>query len=158
MIVFRWFAHFAPFGNFSEICDIICNNVYPVDLDILKTNDNDSSSTFLDLDIFIQDGRFQTRLYDKRRDFSFKVVTFPNLRSNIPVKQSYGIFVGEIYRICRSCSYLEDFIKEVKMLIKKLVHQNFDINALRNKLRLFLVSKPSCLFKYWHNFSLREFF
>ena len=43
-----------------------------------------------------------SKLYDKIRDFVFKVTTFPNLRSNIPNKTSYGNFIGEIFRIRKS--------------------------------------------------------
>ena len=42
------------------------------------------SCTFLDLDIIVKNNRFITRLYDKGRDFSFKVVSPPNMKSNIP--------------------------------------------------------------------------
>ena len=38
-----------------------------------------------------------SKLYDKRRDFVFKVIIFPNLRSNIPNKTPYGTFIGEIF-------------------------------------------------------------
>ena len=43
------------------------------------------SCTFLDLDIIVENNRFITRLHDKRRDFSFKVVSLPNMKSNIPM-------------------------------------------------------------------------
>ena len=52
--------------------------------------------TFLDLDIIVENNRFITRLYDKRRDFSFKVVSLPNMKSNIPTAPTYGIFTGEL--------------------------------------------------------------
>ena len=58
------------------------------------TNRCNSNNTLLDLDIVIDYGRFVSKLYDKRRDFGFKVIIFPNLRSNIPTKTSYGIFIG----------------------------------------------------------------
>ena len=81
--------------NISEdIVNIICNDIYPDDLDIVATNTSNKSTTFLDLNIDIENGKFGTKLYDKRRDFNFKVVTLPNLRSNIPKKPSYGIFKG----------------------------------------------------------------
>ena len=59
----------------------------------------DVNTTFLDLDIHIDNGKFCTKLYDKRRDFNFKVVSLPNLKSNVPKQPSYGIFKGEVYRI-----------------------------------------------------------
>ena len=85
-----------------------------------------------------------SKLYDKRRDFVFKVITFPNLRSNIPNKTSYGTFIGEIFRIRKS-------------LVNKLINQKFNKNLLYSCLNKFLNSKPACLSKYWHCFSVSEF-
>ena len=69
------------------------------------TNDDNKSTTFLDLDISINNKLFDTKLNDKRRDFKLQVVSLSNLiRSNIPMKQAYGIFKGEIFRICKSSS------------------------------------------------------
>ena len=84
------------------MCQIICNDIYPDELDIISRNICNLNTTYLDLDIVIQDGRFVSKIYDNRRDFVFEVVTFPNLRSNIPNKTSYGTFIGEIFRICKS--------------------------------------------------------
>ena len=84
----------------SSICESICYDIYPDELDIVPTNTSFSNTTFLDLDISVIDGEFISKLYDKRRDFGFKVITFPKLRSNIPNKTSYGTFIGELYRTC----------------------------------------------------------
>ena len=101
--------------------------------------------------------KYCTKLYDKRRDFNFKVVTFPNLRSNIPNDPSYGVFIGELHRICKSSSDLMDFIAEVKLLVAKLIHQNFKKSILYNRLSRFLKSRPACLFKYWANLKVSDF-
>ena len=64
---------------------VICEEIYPTDLDIIDTNPTDTiESTFLDMQINVSNGTFHTKVYDKRRDFSFNVVSFPNLRSNVP--------------------------------------------------------------------------
>ena len=63
-----------------KLCDIITKEIYPEDLSIVATNDSKLNTTFLDLD----NNMFICKLYDKRRDFPFKVVTFPNLKSNVP--------------------------------------------------------------------------
>ena len=141
----------------QEVCDIICNDIYPEELDIVPTNQNRFNTTFLDLNISIVNGAFKCKLYDKRRDFSFKVVTFPNLRSNIPNKTSYGTFIGELFRICKSSSDYLDFISDVKILIGKLVNQKFNRALLYSSLNRFLRSKPACISKYWHNFNVSEF-
>ena len=134
----------------DSMCQIICNDIYPDELDIISTNICNLNTTFLDLDITIEDGRFVSKLYDKRRDFVFKVITFPNLRSNIPNKTSYGTFIGEIFRICKSSTKYIDFVNDVKLLVNKLINQKFNKNLLYSCLNKFLNSKPACLSKYWH--------
>ena len=129
----------------DSMCQIICNDIYPDELDIISTNICNLNTTFLDLDIIIEDGRFVSKLYDKRRDFVFKVITFPNLRSNIPNKTSYGTFIGEIFRICKSSTKYIDFVNDVKLLVNKLINQKFNKNLLYSCLNKFLNSKPACL-------------
>ena len=114
----------------DSMCQIICNDIYPDELDIISTNICNLNTTFLDLDIIIEDGRFVSKLYDKRRDFVFKVITFPNLRSNIPNKTSYGTFIGEIFRICKSSTKYIDFVNDVKLLVNKLINQKFNKNFI----------------------------
>ena len=86
----------------EEICRIVCKEIYPEELSIERTNTDLMRSSFLDLDIFVRSEGFLKKLYDKRQDFSFNVVTFANLSSNIPNSQAYGSFTGELYRICKS--------------------------------------------------------
>ena len=141
----------------DNICKIICNDIYPDELDIIMTNQCNSNTTFLDLDIVIDNGRFVSKLYDKRRDFGFKVITFPNLRSNIPNKTSYGTFIGELYRICKSSTKYNDFVDDVKLLINKLISQKFEKKYLYSCLRKFLICKPACLSRYWYSFNVSDF-
>ena len=141
----------------DRVSDIICNEIYPKELQILQTNSCDQSSTFLDVEIFCKNGLFETKLYDKRRDFSFKVITLPNLKSVVPIKQSYGIFTGELFRICMSSSKPEYFIDEAKKLIIKLSSQNYNKSLLLKYLSKFLKSKPACLNKFWANLQVGIF-
>ena len=60
----------------QEICRIICNDIYPEELSLECTNDSSNRSSFLDLDILVKKEGFATKLYDKRRDFSFNVVIY----------------------------------------------------------------------------------
>jgi hypothetical protein len=140
-----------------SLCNIIINEIYPKELTIVATNDCKSRTTFLDLDINIDNNMFVCKLYDKRRDFDFKVVTFPNLRSNIPNKSSYGTFIGELYRICKSSSNHLDFVADVKVLIVKLINQKFERSKLYRALNNFIRARPACISKYWHVFSVSDF-
>jgi hypothetical protein len=40
---------------------------------------------------FDDSSQLSTTIYDKRDDFSFKIINFPNMCSNIPVSPAYGI-------------------------------------------------------------------
>ena len=113
-------------------------------------------SSFLDLDIFVNREGFVTKLYDKRRDFSFNVVTFANLKSKIPDSQAYGSFIGELYRICKSSTNFIDFKDELNTLVTKLVNQNFKINKIKHRICNFIKSKPACLHKYYRNINLND--
>ena len=79
-------------------------------------------------------------IYNKRRDFSFNVVTFANLSSNIPDSQAYGSFTGELYRIFKSSTKLTDFKDEIKMLVIKLKNQNLKYNELKRRISSFIRS------------------
>ena len=138
-------------------CDIICKYIYPDELDIIPTNSLNTSTNFSDLKISKVDRRFISKLHDKRRDFGFKVITFPTLQSNIPNKTSYGTLIGELYRICKCSTRKIDFVNDVKLLINKLINQKFDKSLLYSCLNKFLRSKPACLSKYWHCFNVSEF-
>jgi hypothetical protein len=48
-----------------------------------------SSASFLDLYLEFHDsGQLSTKIYDKREDFNFKIINFPNMCSNIPASNS----------------------------------------------------------------------
>ena len=67
----------------NKLENIICNDIYPQELDIVKMNSNSQCCTFLDLDIFIANKKFNTKLYDKRRDFKFNIVMSHSLTLNL---------------------------------------------------------------------------
>ena len=59
--------------------------IYPSQLNIEKTNQSVNLVSYLDLTFIVEkDGKFSTKLYDKRDDFDFHIVNFPFLSSNIP--------------------------------------------------------------------------
>ena len=57
--------------------------------------------------------------------FDFPIVNFPTLSGNIPRKSSYGVFIGELVRYARACTYLEDFRARTLPLVSKLKKQFF---------------------------------
>ena len=45
--------------------------MYPVELTLNKADTHNDHYPFLDLDIYIINGKLNTKIYDKRDDFSF---------------------------------------------------------------------------------------
>jgi hypothetical protein len=59
-------------------------NVDPPELEVKETTDTASSASFLDLYLEIDDsGQLSTKIYDKRDDFNFKSINFPNMYNNM---------------------------------------------------------------------------
>ena len=58
--------------------------IYPNELE-LKCEHRGEHATFLDLDIKINDGEFEYKLFDKRDGFPFEVIHMPNRNGYIPL-------------------------------------------------------------------------
>ena len=70
-------------------------DIYPVELEIKETTDDQYHSSFLDLLLEIdKDGRLRVKIYDKRDDFNFDIVNFPFLCGNVPQSPSYGVYIS----------------------------------------------------------------
>ena len=99
-------------------------------MELKNTNLSRDKCNFLDLTISIYQGKFIYRSYDKRNDFNFNVVNYPNLSGNIPVSQSYGVFTSQLVRYCSINSSFKNFVSDVRQLTYTLYNQNFQHNGL----------------------------
>ena len=98
------------FGNYID-------DRYPAELEIKDTTDADHRASYLDLDIsYGRDKRLQVKLYDKRDDFTFNIVNFPFLCSNIPQSPAYGVYVSQLIRYARASSAYIDFLVRSRLL------------------------------------------
>ena len=76
-----------------------------------------------------------TSLYDKRDDFPFTIVNFPDLSGNIQQNGSYGVYIAQVLRYARACARYSDFISRTKRLTHQLVAQHFKKQRLFRKIR-----------------------
>ena len=87
--------------RFKEFISDIC----PKELTISETKESTSIASYLDL-LFIRDksNNITTKLYDKRDAFSFDIVNFPFMSSNIPSAPTYGVYGSQLifYAHCYS--------------------------------------------------------
>ena len=76
----------------------LVNSFYPSELQLNKSNVSDTAASFLDLHLSISDGLVKTKIYDKRDDFDFDIVSFPFLGGDVPRSTSYGVYISKLIR------------------------------------------------------------
>ena len=100
-------------------------DIYPVELEIKETTDDQYHSSFLDLLLEIdKDGRLRVKIYDKRDDFD--IVNFPFLCGNIPQSPSYGVYIYQLIRYARASTLYDDFLSRSCRLTSKLMRQGYE--------------------------------
>jgi hypothetical protein len=88
-----WPLHTINNSRFAEFLPLI----YPPELEVKETTDTASAASFLDLYLEFDDsGQLSTKIYDKRDDFNFKIINFPNMcRFSLYENASLIIFSAE---------------------------------------------------------------
>ena len=75
-----------------------------------------------------------TDLFDKRRAFSFNIVNFPDLSGCIPAQSAYGIIPSQILRYYNSCTKINDFKSNRRLLFLKVLTQSYKEDRVNNKI------------------------
>jgi hypothetical protein len=122
-------------SRFAEFLPLI----YPPELEVKETTDTPSSASFLDLYLEFDDcGQISTKIYDKRDDFNFKIINFPNMCSNIPASAAYGVYISQLIRYAMDSSYYSDFLKRHLHLRNSLLDQGYAKIRLIRSLKKFI--------------------
>ena len=104
---------------------------YPTELELKKENNSNSCAYFLDLYIYIENGEFHTRLFDKQDNFGFDIVRMPFYCSNVPGKMFYGSIGAEFLRISRATSKIEDLTRNCKQLLGRMLKQKEQMRRIK---------------------------
>ena len=104
--------------------------------------------THLDLHLSISDGFVKTKIYDKRDDFDFDIVTFPFLDGDVPRSASYGVYISQLIRFARVSSHVDDFNTRNKVLTAKLLRQGYRYHKLRKAFSKFYLRHFDIVSKY----------
>ena len=86
-----------------------------------------SKLNIIQLRIILICGKFDdsTKIYDKRDDFNFKIINFPNMCSNITASPAYGVYISQLIRYARASSNYSDFLKRHLHLRNRLLDQGY---------------------------------
>ena len=101
--------------------DQMVDRIYPTELQLNRANS--SETPFLDLNLCISNGTVSTKIFDKRDDFDFDIVSFPFLDGDVPRRTSYGVYISQLIRFARASSNLNDLKYRNKSLTAKLLRQ-----------------------------------
>lgn len=102
----------------------------------------------------IVDETLQTKIYDKRDDFSFPIVNFPFLEGDVPLAPSYGVYISQLVRYARICSGVSDFNDKNRFITEKLLNQGYRYHKLVKSFSKFfhkyqyLLDKFNCTRRY----------
>ena len=132
----------SPFGRYIDDLFSI-NNVdfgncisviYPSELRLTDTSTSSTEVCYLDTNIKTggTNTPFRISLYDKRDDFTFRIVNFPHMDSNIPTNPAYGVYISQLVRYARICTSKVDFKNRLRGLSLRLRQQGFLWTELKN--------------------------
>ena len=79
----------VDFGNYISA-------IYPPELQLTDTSTSSTEVCYLDTHIKTggTNTPFRISIYDKRDDFTFRIVNFPHMDSNIPANPAYGVYIS----------------------------------------------------------------
>ena len=124
-------------------------DIYPSGLDVEMANRLPDQAYYLELTFIIgNNNRLYTKLYDKPANFNFHIVTFLFLSSNIPSASSYGVYISQIVRYARCCTYYDDIGYHHKFQVDRVLSQGYKANRLRNSFQKFYGRYPDVVAKY----------
>ena len=72
-----------------------------------------------------------SKIYDKRDNFDFDIVNFLFLDGDGRRLSSYGVYISQLIRFARVCSYVDEFNTRNKCLTAKLLKQGYRYHKLR---------------------------
>ena len=129
-------------------------DIYPPELQLKKTTECQTTLSYLDVLITIENGKYTTAVYDKRDSFNFSIVNFPHLSSNIPSGPAYGVYISQLLRIGRICGGFTQFKERHYKLTQRLIHQGFWYSGLCRAFKKFARNHKDIFNKY--NCSIRK--
>ena len=92
--------------------------ISPNELQLSKANAFDIDTPVLELDSSITNDIVSSKIYDKRDAFIFETVNFPFLDGDVLRPPSYDVYISQLFRFARVCSYIDDFNKRNLLLIE----------------------------------------
>ena len=130
---------------FTAACRIeCCESIYHESLTLEQTNSLPQQANFLDLDIEIDTNLItKTKLYNKTDDYNFRMVRYPHITSEIPLRIGLNTHYGECIRMYRNCTEYADFMDRVNQLTRAYIDKGYGRELIIKMITKVLGKNPS---------------
>ena len=133
-----WHQNFGPNGLSAPAQGLCLNVVSSITTDFnissaIRWAIQDQWSSGFYLHLSISKGFVSSKIFHKRDDFDFDIVSFPFLDGDIPHSTSYGVYISQLIRFTRVSSPVADFNDHNKSLTAKLLQQSYKLRKTFSK-------------------------
>ena len=110
--------------------------IYPSKLQLKDTSILSTEVCYLDTNIKtgVINTPFCISICDKRDDFTFRLVSFPHMESNIPTNPAYGVYKSQLVRYAKIYTSKVDLINRLRGPSLRLLQQGFETNLLQKSI------------------------
>ena len=128
--------------------DHLIADIYPKDLIMERSGNDDKDVCYLDVRITIGSDGFATEVYNKVDEFTFPVVMFTFPSGNIPIQLGYDVFFGQIQRYAIICSRRSGFLYVSNKIFTTLCKRGYSRSRLIINFKKIFQRDPFILYKY----------
>ena len=130
----------------SDLMATAYRDIYPHSLPLNFDDTSDGTGHFLDLHINRNNGDIS--LYDKRRDFSFKVIRLTDPKSNNPRKNGLTVLFSQIIRITRVSSTATGMKRDLAQLVSAVRERGYSTDEIARTFYKLNNSYPTALKRF----------
>ena len=102
--------------------------IYPDSLPLNFDDTSEGIGHFLDLNINAHTGEYT--VFDKRREFSFEVIRFPERNSNQPLKTGLNVLFGQLLRMAKLTNNKAELTKNIRFIAETMRKRGFELKEM----------------------------
>lgn len=150
------FTQHVLLDNRKDGLEDIPDPIYPPFLRLSQTNEEDTSATYLGMDITSAQTGFHVKVSDAQKRLPFPKINYPSLKGNFPRVLGYGVFVGQLHRFASICTDYKDFLHSCNHLARQLLRKGYVKSRLCHKFSSF-INGASFPYRCSKSYLLRQF-
>ena len=148
-LCYRYIDDLIVFSN-KKSGDYV-KGIYLSQLTVEKTNTSDDQANYLDLTFIIESAG------NNRQSPSFMInvmilistlLIFHSFQAISHLVLSCSVYISQLIRYARGCSYYDDFGYHHKLLVDRLLSQGYEVKRLRKSFKKFYGRYPDFIRKY----------